>query len=140
MKLLAIIILALVGGFVLYEESPEFRNNVDEFVEELENQQHRQNVDLGRAEMEVQSAARPNTNRHFGLPSASVGRGPDYYSFDRNKLAERNRQMRSKYNDAVSTLRSHHSRDEKTTRAMTDYYKANYNRDASLNSYRQYRD
>lgn len=139
MPLLLVLVLALAGGFVLYEESPEFRRNVDSFVENLE-REHHNTITVQSGEMEIQAAARPNTNKPpFGLPEARVGRGPDYYRMDSQRLAERDRQMRENYRNAVQNLSTHHSRDGRVTESMNGYYQSNYQRDASMNAYRQYR-
>ena len=71
MKLLTIIALALVGGFALYDSDEDFRNNVDNFVQELETQQHAENA--SRPEFESTAAGRPNTNAYFGLSDARIG-------------------------------------------------------------------
>lgn len=108
MPLIIVLVLALIGGFALYENDADFRKNVDQFVEQIDsngnNRPHNVNVDYAST-----AAGRPDVSRYRnygGRPSASVTPGFASRRTQPGDLAAKNRAWRQQYERTTAAMRN----------------------------------
>lgn len=142
MRAFFFILLLLGGGAFLYDESPEFRQQVDQFAQELEAKSSESgnpyaSPEFTGAEFESTAFDRRDAFRTRSTEPASVGRPPQYQPSSGGNLANRDDFMRRDYQQATTTLRQRHSRDPRVTDDMSGYYQSRYDWDASRNAQRR---
>lgn len=142
MRAFFFILLLLGGAAFLYDESPEFRQQIDQFAQELETESAQSGNPYAASEFtdtEFESTAfdRRDAFRTRSTEPASVGRAPQFNHGGRGNLAKQDERMRQDYQQAARTLGRHHSRDQQVTRDMSNYYQSRYDWDASRNAQRR---